>query len=96
MGFVSLYVSTEKPRTRLRARILGFVALYVSTHLFFRASGEGILGTLKHFQCIFKVIFFRASGEAVLGTLKYFLNVFLCKFVSRLRRGDFRYTIFVS
>ena len=35
---------------------------------------------------------FRAFGEAILGTPRYVSMHFLFIFVSRLRRGDFRYT----
>ena len=62
------------------------------SHQFVCASGEAILGTE---QCTPKDVLincFRAFGETIVGTQRYFSKQFLVQFVSRLRRGDFRYT----
>ena len=93
LDFVALYVSTQKPRTRLRARILGIVALYVFPQQICSRLRRGDFRSTKIvLLALFYIICFRASGEAILGTLKYFNLSFLSKIVSRLRRGDFRYT----
>ena len=59
-----------------RANIDSIILLLV----FFRNSGEAILGTQRYFQCIFFLSFVHISGEAILGTQRYFQCIFFLSF----------------
>ena len=42
--------------------------------VFFRASGEAVLGTQRHIHVRFTIFVFFASGGAILGTQRYFIK----------------------
>ena len=60
--------------------------------IFFRASGEAILGTLKYLSMHFTMKIFSRLRRGDFRYTKIFSMHFTMKFFSRLRRGDFRYT----
>ena len=59
--------------------------------LFFCASGEAVLGTQRYLSKLL-LMFFRAPGELIKYTTTRHVSKHFLVFLSRLRRGGFRYT----